>query len=70
MIKESEDYVRKNFEQLRAQLSKEHQGIAKEFLEFKKKTFDKMDIMDGYHEKMKWAELALALNQPIYEAEY
>ena len=31
----------------------EHQGIAKQFQEFKEKTYEKMDIMDDYHTQMK-----------------
>ena len=29
-----------------------------------------MDVMDDYHIQMKWAELALCLKNPVYEAEY
>ena len=62
VMEESEDFMRK--------MTHEHQGIAKQFIEFKKKTYEKMDTMDDYHTQMQWAELALALKFPIYEAEY
>ena len=41
-----------------------------QFKAFKNSVFDKMDIMDGWHERMVTAELALALKNPLLEAEY
>ena len=69
-IEVSIDFVKKNFEKIREQLTREHQSIAKQFLDFKRKTYSKMDVMDDYHIQMKWAELALCLKNQVYEAEY
>ena len=41
VMEESEDFLKK--------MTKEHQNIAKQFIEFKKKTYEKMDTMDEYH---------------------
>ena len=51
-------------------MTNQHQGIAKQFMDFKEKTYSKMDVMDEYHTRMQWAEVALALKYPVYEAEY
>ena len=51
-------------------LSVEHRKMALQFRAFKKSVFDKMDKMDGFHKRMVTAELALALKNPLLEAEY
>ena len=69
-IHESVDYVKKSSAKVAKQITKEHQHIARQFLHFKERTWAKMDRMDQWHEEMKELELALALKNPVLEAEY
>ena len=69
-IHESIEYVKKSSQKIAGQLSKEHQQLALQFLHFKEKTFEKMDRMEKWHEEMKVVEKALALKNPVLEAEY
>ena len=69
-INESINFVKQSSQRVTKLLSSNHKNIARQFLEFKQATYEKMDKMDSYHKDMVQAELALALRNPILEAEY
>ena len=59
-IRHSVDFVKDRAKQVVKLISKEHRHNAKEFLKFRDKTLDKMDIMDEYYHNMIDAEIRLA----------
>ena len=52
------------------EMTDEHRRILKQFIAFKNRTINDLNLMELWHEKMKTAEQALALRTPINEAAY
>ena len=69
-VKESVEFVKHSSERITRLLSVEHRKMVRQFIAFRNQTFEKMDKMDNYYKEMVTAELALAIKNPVLEAEY
>ena len=56
MIHESIEFLKRNCLSVEQLLTKEHQFIVKQYQDFKARTFDKMDRMENYYQRMMEAE--------------
>ena len=64
------DFVREVSKDISSQLSKEHRQILKQFINFKKRTWNVIDHMVDYTGRMIKYEVFQASAYPIYEQRY
>ena len=69
-MQEALDFVKKSSKDINHFLSKHHQKLVRQVIDYREKTMGRLAQAEKFHERMKEAEEICAVKNPIYEAEY